>query len=391
VIVRRLIAIFLGLLLAVQVSRNAAVSALADRHPATAAKVWAAHPSVQIPLALSQIGTAARERRSIGQDTFAMIDEAAEKAPLSPEPFLVRGVQAQMEGEGHAAKEAFLAAQRRDPRSLAAAYFLADYYFRAGDPLTGLKQAALLAKLSPNGTSAVAPFVAAYAQNRSNWPQIRALFRSDKGLEDDVLAALALDAGNSGAILALADADHRKPDSPWLRVLLQKLVAERDYRKARTIWTSIAGGSARDEQIYDGGFATPRAPPPFNWDLTSSTVGLAERQAGKGLHVIFYGNQDGVLATELMLLPPGAYRLQMQLLGAPLHPELLTWSIRCDKSEQPIASADISRAAVGGLVFQVPEACAAQWLELTGRSEDISQQSEVTIAGLRLTTPEHDA
>jgi hypothetical protein len=391
VTVRRLIAIVLGLLLAVQVVRDAAVTEFANRQPATAARFWAGHPSVQIALALSQIGTAARERRSIRQDTFAMVDEAAAKSPLSPEPFLIRGVQAQIAGNGRVAKAAFLAAQRRDPRSLPAAYFLADYFFRAGDPLSGLKQAALLAKLSPNGTSAVAPFVAAYAQNRSNWAQIRALFRSEQGLEDDVLAALALDARNADAILALADRDHRRPDSPWLRLLLQSLVTDGDYRRARTIWTAVSGASARDQQIFDGSFGSPKPPPPFNWTLTTSTVGLAERQAGKGLHVIFYGNQDGVLASELLLLRPGLYRLQMRMLGAPLHPELLGWSIRCDKSQQPVARADVSRSAAEGLVFRVPEGCAAQWLELDGRSEDIAQQSEVTVADLRVTTLQHDA
>jgi len=38
-----------------------------------------------------------------------------------------------------------------------------------------------------------------------------------------------------------------------------------------------------------------------------------------------------------------------------------------------------------GWTFQVPEDCPAQWLELSGRSGDIAQQSDVTITGLTLT------
>lgn len=384
-IVRRLIVIAIALLLAVQVVRNAAVEEFATLRPETAAKFWAGHPSVETSLGLAQIGRAARDRKSIDQGTFAMIQDAAAKSPLSPEPFLVRGVQAQMSGNSAAAKAAFVAAQARDPRSLPAAYFLADYYFRAGQALPGLQQTVLLARLSPAGADGVAPFVAAYAQNPSSWPQMRALFRSQPVIEDGVLAVLARNPRNLPAILAVADPAHRTPTSSWLPVLLQSLVSAGDYQQARSIWSSIGRGGASDQLIYDASFSSPQPPPPFNWTLTSSTVGLAERQPGKRLHVIFYGSDDGTLASELLLLPPGSYHLQMQIVGAPVHPESLRWSIRCDKTQEPVASVTLQQAATSGWTFQVPANCAAQWLELSGRSEDIAQQSDVTITGLSLT------
>jgi hypothetical protein len=382
-IARRVTVVVLALLLAAQVVRNAAVQALAPLHPASAAKFWPGHPSVEISLGLADIGRASRERSKIDPATFAMIDEAAAKSPLSPEPFLVRGVQAQLAGHGEDASHAFLAAQRRDPRSMPAAYFLAGYYFHAGAPLDGLKQTALLARLSPEGTASVAPFVAAYAQNGANWAQIRALFRSQEDLEDGVLVALAHDSANAPAILAIADARHRRPDSAWLPVLLSSLVASGDYGHARAIWSSIGGGHG-GELIYDADFSSPEAPPPFNWTLASSTVGLAERQGGNRLHVIFYGSEDGVLASELVLLPPGAYRLQPQIVGTPTHPEALRWSIRCDKAAEPVAIVTADQAAAHGWSFVIPPNCPAQWLELAGRSGDVTQQSDVTFAPLRL-------
>jgi hypothetical protein len=384
-IVRRLFVIVLALLLAVQVVRNAAVFALATLRPETAAKFWAGHPSVEISLGLAQIGRSARERKSIDQRTFAMIDDAAVKSPLSPEPFLVRGVQARMAGDAEAAKRAFLAAQSRDPRSLPAAYFLADYYFRAGNALAGLQQTVLLARLSPGGTGAVAPFVAAYAQNPLNWGQMRALFRSQPGIEDEVLGVLAQDPRNADAVLAVADPRHRTPASPWLPLLLKTLVSSGDYGRARAIWSSIGGGGAGNQLLYDADFSSPRPPPPFNWSLASSTIGLAERQPGKRLHLIFYGNDDGSLASELLLLPAGTYQLQMRIVGAPVHPETLRWSLRCDKAPEPLSSVGLDQAASRGWTFQVPANCAAQWLELSGRSGDIAQQSDVTITGLTLT------
>lgn len=313
-----------------------------------------------------------------------MINDAAAKSPLSPEPFLVRGVQAQTAGDLDAARRAFLAAQWRDPRSMPAAYFLANYYFRAGQPLDGLRQTATLARLSPNGFAALAPFVATYAQDRSNWPAIRALFRSQAGLEGGVLVALAQDPRNADAVLALADAGHRQPDSDWLRVLLSRLVANGDYPRAKAIWSSVGRGQAGDALVFDSSFSNPVPPPPFNWSFASSTVGLAERQPGERLHVIFYGSQDGALASELLQLAPGPYRLQMQLAGQ-AHPELLHWSIRCDRSPDAIASVAIDQAATRGWTFQVPADCPAQWLELSGRSGDIAQQAEATISAFNVT------
>jgi hypothetical protein len=383
-IARRLVVIAVALLLAVQVARDAAVEALSTLQPAAAAKVWATHPAVEISLGMTQIGAAARERKPIDARTFAMMDDAAVKSPLEPEPFLVRGVQTETNGDVKAAARAFVMAQQRDPRSLPAAYFLADYYFRSRHALQGLQQVAVLARLSPGGLTTVAPFIAAYAKNRANWPAMRALFSSQQGQENSVLSVLAEDPANTDAIITIADQNHRQPDSPWLVTLLRSLVASGDYQRAHALWSSIGGGSAAIGLIYDPGFSSPGPPPPFNWSFATATIGIAERQPGNRLHAIFYGNDDGVLASELALLPPGTYHVEMQLVGQAVHPEALRWSMRCDKAQEPIASIAIADAVRNGWTFQVPANCSAQWLELSGRSGDIAQQSEVTITGLKL-------
>jgi len=382
VIVRRIIVIVAALLLAAQVVRNSAVVALSELQPGRAERFWAHHPAVELSLGLLAIGRASRERTHVSPATFAMIDDAARKSPLSPEPYLVHGVQAQLSGASASAKRDFEEAQWRDPRSLPAAYFLADYYFRGGRPIDGLRQTAILARLSPAGITTVAPFVAAYAQSPSNWPQIRDMFVADPLIEDDVLVALATNAANTGAVLALADPKHRTPESRWVPVLLKSLIDAGQYTKARSIWATVARVRPAGP-IYDATFDAPAAPPPFNWALTSSTVGLAERQPGQRLHAIFYGSDDGVLASQLLLLPPGSYRLQFHLGPGALHPDAVSWSIRCDKSGDPFASATVA-TAVRGWSFQVPADCQAQWLELSGRSGDISQQSDVTISDLKL-------
>jgi hypothetical protein len=57
--------------------------------------------------------------------------------------------------------------------------------------------------------------------------------------------------------------------------------------------------------------------------------------------------------------------------------------VRCDGTSKPFASAGLDDAA-RGWIFAVPPNCAAQWLELSGTSADISQQAEVIISNLKL-------
>ncbi len=383
-ILRRSAVVLLALLIAVQVVRNAAVRALGERDPAAALRFWQGHPGAVIPLAMVEIARSAHDRRPVPAAIFTSLDDAAIRAPLAPEPFLVRGVRAQLDGDGERAQRAFEAAQWRDPRSLPAAYFLADRYVRAGNTPGGLRQLGALARLSPNGHLIVAPYLAAYARSPANWPALRNLFHTSPELAGPALAALADNRATVPAVLGLAS-NTEAETSWWLPQLLTTLTADGEYAQARAIWAKAA--RVRIEQgswIYDRSFSDSKSPPPFNWALTSSTLGLAERQAGGRLHVVYYGHDDGFLATQMLVLPPGAYRLSMKLLGDPGRAHLLNWSVWCDKALSPLGSVTLDAAAAHGWKFSVPTGCAAQWLKLGGSPADISQASDVTISDLRL-------
>ena len=84
-----------------------------------------------------------------------------------------------------------------------------------------------------------------------------------------------------------------------------------------------SAGAGQGTWFSIAAFSKPVPPPPFNWALTTSGVGLAERQPGGRLHAIFYGNVDGVLASQLVAMPAGTYRVGMQLVGTPVHAETL--------------------------------------------------------------------
>jgi hypothetical protein len=382
---RALVTGLLALLAAVQLVRIAMVETLAPARPNDALRVWPGHPDAELTAGLTAIATATRERKTVEPAVFNQILDAARKAPLAPEPFLVRGVQAQLSGDDSVAERAFLAAQWRDGRSLPARYFLADLYFRRGDSARGLAEIGALARLAPNGVQSLAPYVAAYARNRSTWPQLRALFQTEPRLEDETLVALAADPRNADAVLELATADRRRPSSLWVAPLLQGLVKDGQYAKARKVWASVSRTRLDPTTlVFDPSFSRGDAPPPFNWSVTSSTVGLAERQRGGGLHVIFYGQEDGALASELLVLQPASYRLVTNASGPQTNTDALQWRLTCQGSAAPFASIPLSAAVTRAWTFTVAPGCGAQRLELFGSSGDIPKQSEATVRGIAL-------
>ena len=381
-IVRAIIAGTAALLLAAQVVRNAVVASGSAATPPAAATLWPDHPQSEIATAMTRIAQSAHDKKAVPLFVFAMMADAAAKEPLAPEPYLVRGVQADLAGDGRTAQLAFEAAQWRDPRSQAAAYFLADRYFRIGDSRRGLMEVAALARVSRYGAGTLSPYLAAYARNPANWPALKAMFRANPELAKPALVMLASSIDTVPAVLALGDPRDRPDEGAWLTPLLNTLVGAGEYPKAKAIWTKFTGAPG-GELIHDASFSDTTSPPPFNWALTSSAVGIAERQPGRRLHVVFYGQQDGFLGTQLLLLGPGSYRLSMQLIGGAGHSRSLYWSIWCDKTSAPIASVTLD-AAARGWTFRVPANCPAQWLKLAGASGDISQQVDVTVGALKL-------
>src|SRR5262245_60402452 len=269
-IVRAILVSAAVLLAGVVVVRNAVVAQYAENNPLLAARIWPSHPASKLWSGLTEIGLNARQRKPVGPATLAKIRDAAAKSPLAPEPFLVRGVEAQLAGNRQLASQAFLAAKLRDGRSVPARYFLAEQYFQSGDAAHGLHEIELLARMVPNGVAGLAPFIATYAKDPRNRGQLVSLFRSNPQLEEAALGTLSSDAANTDLILELS----RSTNHPavWATRLLETLVAAGQYEKARTIWAQLSHVRTSSEQlIFDPGFRGSDAPPPFNWTLTSST------------------------------------------------------------------------------------------------------------------------
>jgi hypothetical protein len=237
-----------------------------------------------------------------------------------------------------------------------------------------------LVSLQSRGLEVFIPALVGYARAPGAVPQLRAFFRQYPRLEADVLALLARDAANADLVLALAT--QRRPVPDWRGPLVSALAASRQYAKAYATWGRVSGINSRPG-LFNPGFAAIAAPPPFNWAFEQTSEGVAEPDAKGGLSVLFYGRAKAVFARQLLLLPPGPYRLVMRIDGVSGEPGAIHWGLRCANTDKVLADLPLRAGAVAA-GFAVPSQCPAQWLELSGIAGDVPQTSEATIGNLQL-------
>ena len=187
--------------------RTAAVNGLLDDRLEIAAKVWPGHPRVKLALAMADIGAAAAGGRLPAANSFDLAQAASRDAPLAVEPFLIRGAWAQSQGNQQRAEALFVEANRRDPRSSAARFFLAQRYLSTGRLAEGLHHALVLVRLVSGGSDTLAPSLAQFAKSPKAVPALRAIFASDPVMRGLVLAQLSNDRNNYATIMSLAGSD----------------------------------------------------------------------------------------------------------------------------------------------------------------------------------------
>ena len=373
-----------ALLVAAAVVGAAVVQAFAARDPGKAAAIWPDHPTILLESGLSQVGETAAAGRPVDRALVDRLVSAFAKAPLAPQPFLVRGVEAQVAGDRALAERAYLAARQRDPRGVAPRYFLADLYLKSGRADLGLTEIGALARLVPQSLPGVAPYLAAYARTPSASPKVKRMLESHPQLEQVLLSELANDPDNAELIISLWSGRGGEEARPWQGRLLNQLVEAGRFNEARVVWARFTGISAERDQLFDPEFLAT-ALPPFGWTLTSGASGIAEPEAGGRLHALYYGRDDLTLAAQLMTLPPGRYRLSMDIAKVTPESKSLSWTVHCLPASRRIASVRLDRSGPVEALLAIPSAgCPAQRLELSGRASEFPDRADIRISRLRL-------
>ena len=385
---RALVVLPVAILLAMLATRAMIFQSPADHPLRQLQSLFPGHPAALIDGAMRDIGTAAAKGGPMPASAERAIRVVAREAPLAVEPFLVNGTIAQIAGDGRRAEALFLAARLRDPRAPAARYFLADRYLRTNRIAAGLNEMSVLATLSQSASQPLGPALAAYARTPGAIPQLRKFFVGAPANRDTTLDILSQDPANAALVFALAPALplHQSPSPTWPGTLVHALVIAGDYTTADDVWRQINGIQSRG-LLYDPQFRDRTSPPPFSWQLTSGSAGVAAPSSGGGLDVIYYGREETVLAAQLVRLGAGNFRLAMRL-DAPLGASNLAWTVTCAAvSSQALLRLPLTPTTKNMVAasFAVPQtSCPVQWIELRGKPGDTEQTSQVTISQLQL-------
>lgn len=384
----------LALIGAVQVVRSAIVQQMVASRPDVAASLWPGHPRVQLALAMGEIGAAATKGQAPGAASVKRSETASRRAPLAVEPFLIRGAIAQSEQQAKTAESLFVEAARRDPRSAAARFFLAQLYLASGRPGEGLRHASVLVRLVSGGLDALVPAMAQYAKSPGAVPTLRRMFGGNRDLRDAVLSDLARDAGNFDLIVALAGEAIGK-EGPlvapaWQALLLRSLIERGEFARAQSLWLRISGLRSAPGGIFNPGFEKLAAPAPFNWTLSGGDFGFAEPAAGGSLQLMYYGRTDGEFANQTLLLAPGPYELSMRVMRTSDGDggSGLSWTMACSAPDKPLLNLAIGEvenvARPIAARFTVPAGCPAQTLRLVGAPREYAPSEQVMISDLKM-------
>jgi hypothetical protein len=162
------------------------------------------------------------------------------------------------------------------------------------------------------------------------------------------------------------------------RRLIAQLVEAGAFAPAERVQQAFGPSIGPSALIRDADFSKPQFRYPFGWGLIESAATWATRDGAKLKPVLSYGGTPagaGQVATQLLTLQPGHYRLRARNAEAPADPTALPyWTVTC-AGTRPMQIALIDAAASKGEGaegdFDVPAGCAGQWLALNLRASDL--------------------
>jgi hypothetical protein len=381
-------AVLVGLYLAWWVVRIGVVNAIGDDDPFDAARLAPNHPQVRISLAMAYF--LAQGGRVPDESRRAALN-ALKQAPLTAQPFFLAAVDAFVHGDDARGDRLLEEARRRDPRFRLTRLLLLDRYLREGRVPEAVVEMKTIDRLVAGATNALTAALAQMAQDPKTAPRMLPLLRRQPTLQEAVLESLVASGADASVVLSVAGPAARSARSaPWQADLLTRLVDKGQYGQARNLWQTFTG-TREDERygIYDSEFIGRPGPLPFNWKLATSGVGAAERAPGHSLQVAYYGREKGELASQLLMLRSGPYRLSFRATSDGSEDSHISWTIVCGPGEHvllqlPIGSTGTAARQFTGTFIVPSAACPAQWLKLLGVPGDIEASRNVHISGLSI-------
>jgi hypothetical protein len=179
------------------------------------------------------------------------------------------------------------------------------------------------------------------------------------------------------------------PTTDELSAVIDRFVQAGHYLDAYVLWHAYAPSDpSAQANVRDGAFNGLDAARPFVWTLAQGVETAAgptlEHAVNQGLHVRYDGvSNPGPLASQLLVLRPGSYRLTGRVFTAvPLPATNLSWIVACAADGRRLASTSDNPLSQGWSEFavavEVPQdGCEGQWLRLMPVAADRPTDTEV--------------
>lgn len=347
---------------------------------------------------------AATAAAPLDAETVARNRARAERAlrtdPLNAKALRILGQLADAEGDKAQAHKLMEAAVRRSLRESVAAYWLLEESTAAGDYANVIRYGDILLRTRSKAFKLVVPHLASAAETEEGAKSLLETLAQAPPWRAKFLAALpeaVSDARTPLSLLLALKNSASPPQASELAPYLRFLINRKFFDLAYYTWLQSLPPERLGQTgyLYNGSFEETPSGLPFDWiikagaGVSAGIVPNPDRQGQSALQIDFeQGRVDFGGVSELLVLPPGQYRLTGSYKGRVIGKRGLVWRLWC--ANKPGLKLGETELQVGvskdwqafALAFTVPETdCPAQYVRL---DLDARSQSERLVSGTML-------
>lgn len=311
--------------------------------------------------------------------------------PLDSAALARAGFEASIAGRTRLAAALMAEALHRDPRSRPVRLWMLTEALKRKDIPTSIAQLDRLMALDPQ-SEAYLPTLAEVARQPGAERPLAALIATNPPWRAPFLLYLTTSKSDSratdGLVFRLNNAGTPAGAAADLQGrVIAKLLAKGDYDGAYLAWINFLPESAMAQvaPVYDGGFAGLSGPQPFNWSFNDSELASVGIEKGEGLQIDYPAAQSVRMASQLLVLKPGTYRLDYSVRGSGESDDggAISWRLTCAKGDAVVFDLPIKnltdRPAARAARFVVPAGCPAQLLSVEGVAGAFPKTRSVSI------------
>ena len=374
-ILRRVALLTTALLAAWLVLRAGADGWLSGEAPVTAARL--APGKARAAMAASR--ALAGPTVDLGRPTVRqLVARSLDRDVTNPMAIEFMALQADQAGDHGRAARLFHLSDTISRRSLPTRLWLIQASVDRGDVAGALQDFDRALRTSTDAPKVLFPVLARASEEPALAPAIARLLDRPSDWRLVFLHDAVTDYGGASGVAAIA---LRMQDRRWLvanhvdETVVGQLIAEDRFSAARVVQDAFHPAGRSDDLVRDVHFADRRAHFPFGWQIEEQGEIGARRDRMNGRPILTYQSQSdgsGQIATQLLILPAGRYRLTTQT-AIPAADDTAPpfWTITCAGQGGPqIALLDQPRSGNAAIEFAMPQGCAAQWLGLNLRGSD---------------------